>query len=336
MKVRGPKVGIKDVARAAGVSVGTVSHVLNKPELVSPHRLKAVQDAIVELGYVPNNAARTLKRGTSRVVGFIVPSGSSPYFANLALGVQQAAERRGLSVLSANTFGDPVRGQRYLSLFEEQRMRGTIVAAPRGDLSAELMSQARGTPVVLASAHDPEHRLCSVSGDDIAGGRVAAEHLIKSGRTRIALLGDAGLRATQGRLQGAREAVTNTPASLVPVPVQEVSIQAGRAAVEELLTWPLHERPDAIFASSDLLGFGVLYALVSAGIRVPQEMAVVGYDDLEYAGTTIVPLSSVRQNEQQIGELAVELLEDAATNSQHEHRAIALPPQLVVRTSSEV
>ena len=335
MNARGPKIGIKDVARAAGVSVGTVSHVLNKPELVSPQRLKAVQDAIEELGYVPNNAARTLKEGTSRVVGIIVPSGS-PYFSNLALGVQQAAEERGLSVLNANTFGDPTRRKRYLNLFEEQRVRGTIISAPRGDLTEELASSARGTPVVLASAHDPSGSLCSVCGDDVVGGRLAAEHLIETGRRRIALMGEMDLAATACRLEGARGAAQAAGLELELIPVNEVSIPAGRAATEELIARPAAERPDAIFATSDMLAFGVLDALVAAGVDVPREIAVVGYDDVVYSNTTIVPLTSIQQNELKIGALALELLEESIADPAHEHRAIVLEPTLVVRASSQV
>ena len=150
------------MAQLAGVSVGTVSHVLNQPNRVSEKRRRAVEDAIETLGYVPNQAARQLKVGSSSLIAFLIPNPLNPFYSNLAHGVMLEADRRQLHVVSAASFGKLERAKRYVSLFEQQRVRGLIVSPNADDVTIELAGTVRGTPVVLAAARDPERRLCSV------------------------------------------------------------------------------------------------------------------------------------------------------------------------------
>lgn len=338
MTPRGPRVGIKDVARLAGVSVGTVSHVINRPERVSEKRRTAVLTAIDELGYVPNHAARQLKVGSSRLIGYLFPNPLNPYFSNLALGIQTEAERRDLNVLAATSHGSSERRRRYLSLFEQQRARGIIVSPKTAELSEEWAVAQRGTPVVLASAHDPSNQLCSVSCDDLAGGRLAIDHLVGAGRRRIAVITAAGRSAADQRWLGAEQAAAGYAGDGVAVewlPVSEVSVDAGNHAAQTLLARPPAERPDAIFASSDLLALGVLHALViDDKVSVPNDIAVIGYDNLAFTSSAIIPLTTIEQHERRMGELAVGLLEDEFTEVNHHHRQVRLEPVLVVRDSS--
>lgn len=330
------RVGIKDVALAAGVSVGTVSHVLNRPERVSEQRRTAVLTAIEDLGYVPNHAARQLKVGVSPLVGYLHPNPLNPYYSSLAQGIQQEAEHRGLYVLSATSEGVLDRRRRYLSIFEQQRAHGVIVAPRTNDLTAELATSLRGTPVVLASAREPMGRLCSVAADDVASGRLAVEHLITTGRHRIAAIVTAGSAAGEDRWRGAQLVAERCGGvELLRMPVAEAAFEEGLLVAQTILALPDAVRPDALFCTSDLLALGVLQALVMDGrLRVPRDLAVVGCDDLAFSRSVIIPLTSIQQHEVQMGQIAVGLLEDELTQPGHVHTQVLLDPVLVVRESS--
>lgn len=329
-------VGIKEVAQLAGVSVGTVSHVLNRPERVSEHRRIAVLAAIEELGYVPNHAARQLKAGSSRLIGYLFPDPLNPYFSNLGQGVQQEAERRGFFVLGATSRGVLAQRRRYLSIFEQQRARGVIVAPRTTDLTAELATSRRGTPVVLVSAHDAAGRLCSVSADDIVGGGLALEHLIAHGCRRIAVIASAGQLVAEDRWRGVQLTAERAGGvELQLIGVAEAAVEVGARVAEAFLTQPADTRPDGIICTSDLLALGVVHTLVMDGrLSIPRDLAVVGYDDLTFACGTIIPLTSVRQHETRMGEIAVGLLEDELSQPDHVHSNQRLEPLLVVRESS--
>lgn len=182
-------VSIRDVAERAGVSVGTVSNVLNRPDRVSAGVVERVQDAIRELGYVRNDAARQLRAGRSSSVGLVVLDARNPFFTDMARGAEDAAAEQGVSVLLGDSDEQPEREAAYLDLFEEQRVRGVLVS-PLGDIGERLQRlRALGTPVVLVDRMAEDASLSSVSVDDVAGGRIAVAHLLEQGRRRIAFVG---------------------------------------------------------------------------------------------------------------------------------------------------
>ncbi|MGB3954595.1 MAG: LacI family DNA-binding transcriptional regulator [Brooklawnia sp.] len=335
MEPRAPRVGIKDVAKAAGVSVGTVSHVLNRPEMVSERRRAAVLTAIEELGYVPNHAARQLKAGSSRLIGYLFPNPGNPYFAALNQGIIREAERLDLFVMSATSMGDYERRRHYLSLFEQQRARGIIVSPKHSDVSAELAVSRRGTPVVLASAPDPTGSLCSVASDDFAVGLLACEHLYELGRRKILLVAPGGQVSSEERCRGFEETARERGMEVRLAPVADASIDAGCRIAEGILDGPADQRPDAIFCTSDMLAIGVLQVLVSDNrLQVPADIAVMGCDDLEFSDSTIIPLTSVRQHEDRMGQMAVQLLEEELTAPDHVHSSVLIPPVLMARAST--
>ncbi len=335
MTARPPRVGIKDVAQAAGVSVGTVSHVLNRPERVSERRRAAVRAAIEELGYVPNHAARQLKVGSSAMVGYLYPNPVNPYFANLGLGIAQEAERRDLYLFVAHSQGDLSRRRHYLSLFEQQRVRGIIISPRSLDVSTELAISERGTPVVLASTHDPSGRLCSVAADDFASGSLACEHLVSTGRRRIAVVAPSDQTSPNRRWRGAWQVAQESGVEAKLLLVDNTSIASGHRVAGTILELPADERPDAIFCTSDMLAIGVLQVLVRDGrLRVPQDVAVMGCDDLAFRNSAIIPLTSIQQHEVRMGEIALELLEDELNNPDHQHSNVLLEPVLVARAST--
>ncbi len=205
-------VSVRDVAQRAGVSVGTVSNVMNRPDKVSPATIESVKRAISELGFVRNDAARQLRAGRSRAVGLVILDVGNPFFAELARGAEDQAARAGFSIILGNSDEKADRESRYLDLFEEQRMHGVLIS-PFGEVTGRLRRlRERGIPAVLVDRTSPDSSFSSVSVDDIAGGRLAVEHLIAIGRRRIAFVGGPmEIRQVTDRLEGSRRATAAHP-----------------------------------------------------------------------------------------------------------------------------
>ena len=326
-----PRPGIRQVAERAGVAVGTVSAYLNHPDRVSAERAQRVADAIRELGFVPNTAGRQLRMGVSSVIGHLSPDVSNPHFSEIAQEVEDRAARLGMTVFFAHTHGDRAREDAYLESFEQRQVRGLLVSsfAPIEDRLAEM--RERGTPSVLVGRRACRAEQPSVSIDDVSGGRQAAQHLLDTGCRRLAFVGGPlPIQQVADRLAGAREVAPG----LEVVEVAERSIAAGRAVGVQLASRPAEERPDAVFAANDVLALGILQALVAHGLGVPGDVALVGYDDNEFAEASLIPLTSVRARHEGFGATAVDLLFEAI-----EHGTVADPqrvyaPELVVRESS--
>lgn len=330
-------VSIRDVAKRAGVSVGTVSNVLNKPDRVSEAVATRVSDAIRELGYVRNDAARQLRAGRSSSVGLVVLDARNPFFTDVARGAEDAAAEHGVAVLLGDSDEKPEREAAYLDLFEEQRVRGVLVS-PLGDIRERLQRmRALGTPVVLVDRMAEDASLSSVSVDDVAGGRTAVAHLLETGRRRIAFVGGPlGLRQVADRLAGAQHAVAAVrDARLEVLEGSALSVSEGRRMGEQLVARDPAERPDAVFTANDLLAVGLLQALVMrGGVRVPDDIALIGFDDIDFASATIVPLSSLRQPSRLIGQTALGILLEEADDPTLAPRQVVFQPELVIREST--
>jgi LacI family transcriptional regulator len=330
-------VSIRDVAERAGVSVGTVSNVLNKPDRVSEAVATRVHDAIRELGYVRNDAARQLRAGRSSSVGLVVLDARNPFFTDVARGAEDAAAEHGVAVLLGDSDEKPEREAAYLDLFEEQRVRGVLVS-PLGDIRERLQRmRALGTPVVLVDRMAEDASLSSVSVDDVAGGRTAVAHLLETGRRRIAFVGGPlALRQVADRLAGAQHAVAAVPdAQLEVLEGSALSVSEGRRMGEQLVARDPADRPDAVFTANDLLAVGLLQALVMrGGVRVPDDIALIGFDDIDFASATIVPLSSLRQPSRLIGQTALGILLEEADDPTLAPRQVVFQPELVIREST--
>jgi LacI family transcriptional regulator len=326
--------GIREVAEAAGVSVGTVSNVLNKPGHVSPATLARVQAAMDGLGFVRNDLARQLKMGGGTTLGMIVLNVANPFFADLAHACETAGEQVGHTVVLGSSDQLSAREDRYLELFEEQRVRGMLVAPLDGITPRMRQLRARGMPLILFDIH-ADREFCSVTLDGRAGGESVVRHLIESGRRHIAFLGGP-LHQVEDRWLGAQRACAeHQGVRLTHVDTHDQTIADGRAAGTVIDAMPASERPDAVFAANDLLALGLMQALVlSERVRVPQDIAIVGYDDIDYAESAVLPLSTVRQSTGLLAEHAVRLALDEANNPEHEHEQLKLTPELIVRESS--
>lgn len=331
-------ISVRDVAANAGVSVGTVSNVLNRPELVSPSTVERVQRVIAELGFIRNDAARQLRAGSSRAMGLVVLDISNPFFSDLARGAEQAADENGSVILLGNSDQDPQREGFYLDLFEEQRVRGVLIS-PVGDVAPRLARlRSRGIAGVLVDHRIPGSGFSSVSVDDVAGGRLAVEHLLGLGRDRIAFIGGPmNLHQIIDRLDGARRAVAEAPGhvSLEVIEVSSLTILKGRAAGNRILERDPADRPDAIFAANDLIALGLVQSFaMGKGLRIPEDIAIVGYDDIDFAGSAVVPVTSIRQPSEVIGRTAVEMVIEEINNPALAGRDVVFQPEIVIRAST--
>lgn len=331
-------VSIRDVAQRAGVSVGTVSNVLNRPDEVSSESVDRVMRAIEALGYVRNEAARKLRAGVSATVGFVVLDGQNPFYTDVVRGAEDEATRHGIAILYGNTDEDITRERLYLDLFQEQQVRGLLIA-PYGDVTSRLQRlRASGIAAVLVDRFSGDGRFSSVSVDSVAGGRLAVEHLIDTGRRRVGFVGGPfDIRQVNDRLAGARAASENAGShvDLEVIATNAMTVDEGAAAGARVLARPRRDWPDALFAANDLLALGLLQSLVTDGrVRVPEDIALIGFDDIPFAAAAAVPLSSIRQPSRMIGRTALRIVLEEAADPDSIPRQTVFPPELIIRAST--
>ena len=333
---RKPLTGIKEVARIAGVSLGTVSNVLNRPEKVSPSTRTRVEAVIDRLGFVPNSTAAELRRGHGRLIGLVVPDITNPFFAEVARGAVDVAFAAGYVVVLCNSDGDAVRESKYLEVLEEQRAVG-VLFNPVGHVPSRLERlRERGGRVVFVDRAVAAQEHCSASVDDVHGGQLAIEHLLGCGASKLVMInGPRSLRQCADRRRGARRAIKSAglPETALTEVVSDVMTIAGGV---EAATRALQLRPDldALFCANDLLAIGAIRALQSAR-DVPRDVSVIGYDDIAIAADSTVPLTSVAQPKYELGRAAGELLlGEIRDGEHHRHERILFQPEVTVRSST--
>jgi LacI family transcriptional regulator len=332
------RASVKDVAAAAGVSLGTVSNVLNRPTQVSAATRARVEQAMADLGFVRNESARQLRAGTSTSLGYVMLDATNPFFTDVAEGIELAAESEGLSLFLCNSGQRPERESAHLELLQQHRVRGILITPV--DPGSERLDEIRrrGTPVVIVDRIRHDQSFCSVAVDDVLGGRLAVEHLVDRGHTRVAFVGGPmELGQVRDRLEGARQAWADAglpKADLLVLTTEALDVANGTTAGERLSGLASTRRPTAAFCANDLLALGLLQQAISAGIAVPSELAIVGYDDIEFAGAAAVPLTSVRQPRQRLGRTAAGLLHEELTDPDHRHQQVQFTPDLVARAST--
>jgi LacI family transcriptional regulator len=327
---------IRDVAAMAGVSVGTVSNVLNRPDIVAPTTRDKVFAAIASLGFVRNESARQLRAGRSRTIGLVVLDVSNPFFTDVARGAEVVADANDTMVMLCNSSDDPQRELRHLEMLEQQRVLGVLITPvdtknPRLDAMID-----RGMAVVLVDRRSDRRNRCSVGVDDVLGGRLATDHLLDLGHRRIAFVGGPStIQQVSERHEGCEQALAVRSGDLTVIDTPSLTVSAGREAAVQLAAMPASRRPTGAFCANDLLALGLLQELTRRGLRVPDDVALIGYDDIDFAAAAVVPLSSVRQPRELLGRTATQLiLEEVEDGDNHEHRQVVFEPELVVRESS--
>lgn len=327
---------IADVAVLAGVSQGTVSNVLNHPDRVRPAKRDAVEQAVLELGFVRHESARHLRAGYSSTVGLLLLDAWNPGFIDVAHGVEDATANQGMTVLISNSARDIARETTYLRLFAEQRVAGVIVI-PHDQFSDGLHRiRAGGIPVVVVDRAETGEHGMSVAVDDVSGGELAARHLIDLGHRHLAFVGDETLAGPiRDRLTGVRKAVADAGVDVrLDVLPSALTAEAGREVGEALARMPAPKRPTGVATAIDLVAIGVLQGLLQHGIRVPEELSLVGYDDIPFAVQLSVPLTTVRRPHYDMGIRASEMLATALSGAAPEPRHVVFSPELVVRRST--
>lgn len=327
-------VSLRDVAKAAKVSVGTVSNVLNRSEVVAPKTLARVQATIKELGFVPNGFARNLRSGQSRTLGLIVPDVSNPFFTEVARGVEDAASKRDYAVFLCNSDESATKEERYVNVLIQQQVRGVLITP--ADMKSDRLDvmRDRGIAVALLDREIKGRKQCSVSVDDVHGGQIAIEYLAGLGHKNIAwVCGPESIPQVADRGAGVAKAAKVAGSKIETIRVSLMNAVNGEEAARKILE--LDVLPTAVFCANDLLALGVMRALLASKVRIPEQVSVLGYDNIEFAPSAAVPLSSIAQPSYQMGVTAADLLlNECEDGGSHEHQQIRFQPQLVERAST--
>lgn len=327
-----------DVASRAGVALGTVSNVINRPYKVTEKTRLRVQAAIDELGFVRNGTAGSLAKGTSNTIGFVTIDLGNSFFLDMARGAEDEAQTVGRTLLLANTDLNQAKQDAYLSLFDEERMAGILLAPMPHSLEHAEKVRAHGRPVVILNDSFDGTDSCSVLVNNEHGGYLAAKHLIDIGRRRIAFVGGPdSLTPIHDRHVGVQRAIDETDGAvtLEHVPTKEVQTDDGRRVGKTIAARGRRRMPDGIVAAADLLAVGIVQSFLTAGVDIPGDVAIIGYDNNRMAWDSSIPISTLSQPGREMGKAGSQLLlEEILTPDTHVHRRIILEPSLIVRQST--
>jgi len=327
-------VSIVEVAERAGVGKSTVSRVLTGHPDVRPETRARIEVAMREMGYRPNGVARAFVTGRTHMVGLILLNLHNPFFALLAQGAEIAARARGYNVLIMDSSDSITQQQDCLAMLAERRVDGILIVPLHPEHDALDALRRAGMKMVLLNAIDGDDAIPSVSTDNVRGGRLATQHLLGLGHRRIAYVGHRRTMAgSQERLYGYRLAHTEGTVTLDPALVIEdiPGLEAVRGALHQLLDLP--DPPTALFMVNDEFAMAALQALAERGLRVPDDIALVGHDDIPVAAWLTVPLTTVAQPIEEKGRIAANVLIDQIEQPTLPVQHVVLQPHLVVRQS---
>lgn len=326
-------VTIKDVARVAKVSVATVSRALNGHDNVTDAVRRAVVQAAADLRYTPHAAARSLSSRKTHTIGVVLPDLYGEFFSELVRGIDQVARERGQYLLVSSYHGHPEEQGAALRAMRG-RVDGLLVMSPYVGDSGHLTSNLDPSlPVVMINTHLPDAGLLSLRVDNHGAAVRMVEHLAGEGRQRIAFIGGPTDNFdARERLRGYREAIARVCPGVTPMEFAgDFGETAGHAAGEAIAAMPAARRPDAVFAANDMMALGCLFAFNQAGIRVPQDIALAGFDDIPLARYVHPPLTTMRVDISELGARALRALLDPAANKAEQPLIV---PQLIARPST--
>jgi len=328
---------MRDVAKQAGVSITTVSHVINNSRAVSNGARQRVETAMRELGYKPNTLARSLRRQQTHTIGMIVPDSANPFFAEIARGIEDASFEQNYNVVLCNTEGDLEKQISYTNVLIQNQVAGIVFVA--AGVSTELVEdlQRRQVPLVVVDREVPDVAVDTVLTDHYQGGRLATQHLVDLGHRRIACISAGSeLSPSSDRVTGYQDVLRENGLAVDEQLIMRGDFQykSGFEAAQQLLA--LTEPPTAVFASNDLMAVGCISAATQQGLRVPEDLSVVGFDDVRLASFTNPPLTTIAQPKREIGTLAVEMLLTRINDLTAPIRYERLDTELKVRRSTAV
>jgi len=331
---------IKDVAKQAGVSHSTVSRALRGSSLISDETTERIRRTAVEMGYFPSAAARSLKTNRSHALGVIVSNIDDPFFSEILQGIEEIAQGSGYSMLMAASQRDPEREQAIVQDMRERRVDGLIICSASFSTEQRRKLLEYGIPIVMVNNQAAEEYRYSIYHDDVDGGRQVARHLIELGHQHIAYLGNSiSGRTTLDRLTGFHQEMD---AARLAIPAEYIhEVPGGRpedshAALDYFFNLP--QPPTALFCFNDMLAIGVLNGLQTSGIRVPEDISVVGFDNIVFSAYTNPPLTTLDQPKRYIGaeaaRLILGLLDSLVDDEIPEQQIQKLKGKLLIRQST--
>ncbi|PSW25891.1 HTH-type transcriptional repressor PurR [Photobacterium swingsii] len=326
---------IKDVARMAGVSTTTVSHVINKTRFVAEATQKKVLTAVDELNYAPSAVARSLKCNTTRTIGMLVTKSTNPFFAEVVHGVEEYCYKEGYTLILCNTEGNLSKQRDYLRMLAEKRVDGLMVMCSDLDQRLlDLLERQNDLPMVVMDWGPESPHTDKIQDNAAIGGYVAIKHFIENGHTKIGCLSGHNEKSTcRERLKGFQKAMDEANLSVNEDWVIEGDFECETAvkAAEQFIA--MKERPTAIFCFNDIMAMAMISTFVQHGIRVPEDISIIGYDNIELAPFFSPPLTTIHQPKRRLGKTAIEILMERVKDKKHENRIFEMSPELVVRKS---
>ncbi|MFH1446166.1 MAG: LacI family DNA-binding transcriptional regulator [Chloroflexota bacterium] len=330
------RVTMKDVAQAAGVSITTVSHVVNATRHVDSTTRARVLEALDNLGYFPNSIASSLRSGKTKIIGLIVPDASNPFFADVSRQIENIGYQQGYSVILCNSDNDPAKQSNYINTLLAKQVDGVIFISAGGAPGDLIHFSERGIPVVVADRDVPLDLADVVLLDNEQAGYDATQHLIELGHTRIACItGPNHLSPSMQRVEGFRRALREhqipcDPEMILP---GDFRFQSGEAVITRLLAY--QSPPTAVFVLNDMMAIGAMTAVRKHGFNVPGDISIVGFDDIELASAVTPALTTIAQPMGEIARHTTDLLISRLQGDQEDaKKRIVLSARLVIRDST--
>ncbi len=328
-------VTIKDIAQIAGVSPSTVSRALNDSPLIREETKARIREIAAALGYERNELARGLVKGASGALGLLVPDITNPFFAEITKGVEEVARERGFGVVLCTTENEPAREEEYLKLLRRKRVDALVIATVTLDDPHLLELQRFRIPFVLVSRLAEKVEAPFVVVDDKKGGRLAVEHLVNLGHKKIGFIGGpANVHSSLERMKAYREVLAERGLpfrrswAIFAAFTQEVGRTVGRVMLSA------KDRPTAIFAANDLIALGVMEAAEELGLKIPEDLSLVGYNNIAYAALPRIQLTTVAQPMREMGRIAAEFVIDVLEGKREPRLSLRLEPTLIVRRTT--
>ncbi|MCM3537815.1 LacI family DNA-binding transcriptional regulator [Priestia endophytica] len=327
------KITIRSVAEEAGVSIGTVSKVINDSGKISEKTRKKVFQAMQKLNYKPDAAAASLRGKRTKLIGLLVPDISNPFYAGIARSIEDRSHEVGLNVMLCSTDNNTEKEKNYLALLTSQRVDGLVVASAFRSTVLLQETIEQGIPSVLIASEIPQLSINTVTVDDYKGGYLATSHLLDLGHKDIAIIYE-NVRSNEPRLAAYRDSMREAGIDVKPEYIMktEATILKGYECAKKLLL--LEEKPTAIFACNDLLAAGVIQAAKELELDLPRELSVVGFDNTVLSTTTAPMLTTVSQPIKQMGAKVVNLLLQEMEESKGYKERLLMAPELIVRQST--
>ncbi|AJR08966.1 LacI family DNA-binding transcriptional regulator [Photobacterium gaetbulicola] len=326
---------IKDVARMAGVSTTTVSHVINKTRFVAEATQKKVLAAVEELNYAPSAVARSLKCNTTRTIGMLVTKSTNPFFAEVVHGVEEFCYGAGYTLILCNTEGNLSKQRDYLRMLAEKRVDGLLVMCSDLDEQLlELLERQKETPMVIMDWGPESPHTDKIQDNAELGGYVATKFFIEHGHKTIGCLtGHSEKTACRERLKGYRKAMAEAGLEVKEEWILEGDFECESAVAAAKQFIAMEERPTAIFCFNDIMAMAMISTFQQAGINVPEDISIVGYDNIDLAPYFSPPLTTIHQPKRRLGKSAVEILMQRVKDKEHAPQVFEMIPELVIRKS---